>query len=125
MQYDEQEVIEDMVVRYYSNLLTPFERDVYGAFWLRRRTQIQTSHPESERDTRRIWGTLDNPQIEAILERAYDEFIRKAVARVMREDADKLFLNKCPKCQRVARTPKAKQCRWYLHDWHESPVSGQ
>jgi hypothetical protein len=28
------------------------------------------------------------------------------------------IINLCPKCQKLARTPKAKQCRHCGHDWH-------
>ena len=31
---------------------------------------------------------------------------------------DKVVLNKYPKCRKIARTPKAKQCRFCRHDWH-------
>ena len=31
---------------------------------------------------------------------------------------DKIVLNKCPKCGKIARTPKAKQCKFCHHDWH-------
>lgn len=31
---------------------------------------------------------------------------------------DKIVLNKCPKCGKIARTPKAKQCRFCQYDWH-------
>jgi len=28
-------------------------------------------------------------------------------------------VNRCPKCHRIARTPKAKQCRWCYFSWRE------
>ena len=31
---------------------------------------------------------------------------------------DKVFFNNCPKCEQLARTPSAKQCRFCGHDWH-------
>jgi uncharacterized C2H2 Zn-finger protein len=27
-------------------------------------------------------------------------------------------VNRCPRCGEVAKTPKAKQCRFCKHDWH-------
>ncbi len=27
-------------------------------------------------------------------------------------------INNCPKCKRLARTPKAKQCRYCFHSWY-------
>ena len=29
------------------------------------------------------------------------------------------FVNRCPACNRVVRTPEAKQCFWCGHDWHK------
>ena len=29
-----------------------------------------------------------------------------------------LIVNRCPRCGRVARTPRARQCQWCKHDWH-------
>ena len=31
---------------------------------------------------------------------------------------DKVFFNNCPNCGKLARTPKAKQCRFCGYDWH-------
>jgi len=32
--------------------------------------------------------------------------------------SDKIIWNNCPNCKKLARTPKAKQCRYCNHDWH-------
>lgn len=31
---------------------------------------------------------------------------------------EELFWNNCPKCDKLARTPSAKQCRFCNHDWN-------
>jgi rubrerythrin len=31
-----------------------------------------------------------------------------------------LNVNRCPKCNRVLRTPKSQQCFWCGHDWHHT-----
>jgi hypothetical protein len=44
---------------------------------------------------------------------------RENVANVLWEKyKDEIYLNKCPKCNKIARTPKAKQCRFCRYDWH-------
>jgi len=41
------------------------------------------------------------------------------IARIIIEKhEDRIFWNRCPKCGKLARTPKAKQCRFCQHDWH-------
>ena len=37
--------------------------------------------------------------------------------RLLRDAGDKI-INNCPKCGKLARTPRAKQCRYCRHDWH-------
>lgn len=32
--------------------------------------------------------------------------------------SDKILWNNCPNCNKLARTPKAKQCRFCEYDWH-------
>ncbi|AOW20836.1 hypothetical protein LPB138_09170 [Urechidicola croceus] len=37
--------------------------------------------------------------------------------RLLKENSG--IVNKCPNCERLARTPKAKQCRFCGHKWFE------
>lgn len=32
--------------------------------------------------------------------------------------SDKILINNCPVCKKLARTPKAKQCRHCGYNWH-------
>lgn len=44
---------------------------------------------------------------------------KKRIAEIiLRDYSDKVFLNNCPKCGKLARTPKAKQCRFCEYNWH-------
>lgn len=47
------------------------------------------------------------------------EMEREIVAtKLLVKYRDEIVFNKCPKCNRIARTPKAKQCRFCHFDWH-------
>lgn len=65
----------------------------------------------------RQWGTR-NKEILKLLDNGYDEFKRITAERILREHSDKVVVNNCQKCGRLARTPLAKQCRHCGHDWH-------
>ena len=65
----------------------------------------------------RQWGTKDKETLE-LLDNSYDEFKRISAEKIMREHGDKVFVNNCSKCGRLARTPFAKQCRHCGYDWH-------
>lgn len=51
------------------------------------------------------------------------EFELEVVNRIMAETPEKVFFNNCPKCNKLARTPTAKQCRYCGHSWRESIVA--
>ena len=37
---------------------------------------------------------------------------------LMEHHSSEIYINNCPKCGKLARTPRAKQCRHCGHDWH-------
>ncbi|SDF09547.1 hypothetical protein [Chitinophaga filiformis] len=53
------------------------------------------------------------------------ELKRRVVERIWREHKDELPLNLCPKCNLIARTPLARQCRFCKHDWHSSDTAAK
>jgi hypothetical protein len=60
----------------------------------------------------------DDPEVLRLVSEGYDAFVKRTSARILRDCADKLFLNRCPKCNGLARTSTAQQCRFCGHDWH-------
>lgn len=60
----------------------------------------------------------DEQHIHDMFKDGKQEFIVKVATRIFNEHKDKLNLNLCPKCFKIARTPGAKQCRFCFHDWH-------
>lgn len=62
--------------------------------------------------------TSTDPQVLELLKGGIQEFHRRAAERVYNEHLAELTLNKCPKCNGIARTPIAKQCRYCGYDWH-------
>lgn len=117
MDYDEREVIEQTVYRYYRHLLTPREYQVALAFHAKAKAQAYQD-PEREDRTRAIMGTLGDSEIDAIVTDGFLEFRRAVVDRILRDHGSGISFNRCPACQRIVRTPLAKQCMWCKHDWH-------
>lgn len=60
----------------------------------------------------------NNPEVLKLLEDGFFAFKMKTAERIFRDHQHELKLNLCPVCERVARTPKARQCRFCGHDWH-------
>jgi hypothetical protein len=65
----------------------------------------------------------EQPEIQEFLKNGYDEFELKTAIRIITESPGKVFFNNCPKCNRLARTPYARQCRHCGHTWHELTVA--
>ncbi len=47
-----------------------------------------------------------------------EQGLNRAIAERLLIDSGNKIINTCPKCGHLARTPKAKQCRFCGHDWH-------
>lgn len=63
------------------------------------------------------WLTDQQSALELIKE-GEDIFLINVAKRIMEDYPDKIFLNRCPECNALARTPNAKQCRFCGHNWH-------
>ncbi len=61
------------------------------------------------------WMTKDE-EILKLLENGIDEFRKNVALRV--DLSNTIDYNNCPNCNKLTRTPKAKQCRYCKHDWH-------
>lgn len=95
----------DYLLSHYAELVTPQERK--AAFMGTLRT------PEGDR-----WAT-DDPQVLALLANGKQAFTQALEQRLLTQHPGKVFINRCPKCGGVTRTPKARQCRFCHHSWHE------
>ena len=63
------------------------------------------------------WLSTDAEVLDHLTE-GPDQFMINAAMLILRESPDEVFLNLCPVCKKLARTPDAKQCRFCGHDWH-------
>ena len=66
---------------------------------------------------REKWDSRD-PEVLELLKNGRDEFMRNVKDRILREHPDKVFLNYCPKCGGLTKTPRAKQCPKCFFSWH-------
>lgn len=63
------------------------------------------------------WLTEDEDAL-ALVKLGEEGFRLKSAVRILLMHKDKVFLNYCSKCNKLARTPIAKQCRQCGYDWH-------
>ena len=65
----------------------------------------------------------EQTNIKEYLKDGYEEFELSVAKRIMKEAPEKVFLNNCPKCNKLARTPNARQCRHCGNNWHDLTVA--
>jgi len=114
----DKELVE-YLVRYYSSLLSGKEqlliKHAKSHLKLSSRTlgefMKEINWVDNSADTS-VFFNEDQPL--RITNENFDALIAK---NIHEKHKDKVFLNHCPICGRLARTPFAKQCR-NGHDWH-------
>jgi hypothetical protein len=116
MDYDEDRELTRYVWDYFTHHMTDFERQVGLAIIGRQKVAnagADFSHPGAVR-----WGRTDDPEVNAALADGPEKFRRRVCSRVLAEAGSKVLVNRCPRCNRVVRTPRARQCFWCGFDWH-------
>lgn len=112
------------IINYFPNLMTKTER--LGLMHLRNVSKL--SNMEDDNSTwlnlfkKKGYLTTDKNALELIKD-GYDVFCLNLGKRVINESSDRLYLNKCPKCNFLTETPQARQCKKCYHKWHEMRVA--
>ena len=70
---------------------------------------------------RKGWITTDREALE-LIKNGETEFFTNTAIRILKEHKDEVFINNCPNCQKLARTPKARQCRHCGTKWFKNDI---
>ena len=116
------EVIDDeqrnYLIKYYGHLMKEAEHYAYKT------TILRLKFPNViDQEFRRLSFGLANgsdPEVQALLAKGDHAFFVKICKRLLREHKDAIFLNYCPRCSGLVRTPTAKQCRHCFFSWHHT-----
>ncbi len=109
----------DYIVNYYSHLFTLNEKKALR----HHRSTIKLEGAQNVTLTRMYLKTgwlSDDPLILNYLNDGYVQFILSCAKRVLNDHPEEVIFNNCPVCQKLTRTPSARQCRWCGHDWRQS-----
>jgi hypothetical protein len=111
------------ITTYYSELMTAEEhvanRHLATAFKATsgRSDRVAQDEVRSEGGLRARWLS-DDPRILELTADGIDAFRRRVATRILAEHPHEIFLNYCPQCGGLTRTPKAKLCLHCGHSWH-------
>lgn len=101
------------IFTHYDRLLTPAEREAHFGMGLFAVGGSFGPDPVSSA------SLSENAQVREFDKLEDVEFRRRVVERILREHATEVYLNRCPKCDGLCRTPRAKQCMRCGHSWRE------
>jgi hypothetical protein len=118
VEYDDEGELTRYVWTYFGRLMTPFEQRVGWAHLAD--LKAAAGHPEVATFILRRHGIAGDPATAAALADGVEEFRRRVCRRVLAEHGADVFVNRCPSCGRVLRTPQARQCFWCGCDWHST-----
>ena len=116
------------VIQYYAHLMTPQEWRAYGHLRATAKVtfgrtdvaaQLQarnSSHPARE-------FLSNDPEALQLASDGFHSFMMRTAQRILDERCDEVAFNYCPRCGALARTPKARQCRFCCHDWHSAAAT--
>jgi hypothetical protein len=112
------------VVRYYSTFMTESEHraNLHLIGTLKATMGRDDVAAQEEEKCREIFCRMlsDEPEILELSRNGMQAFTARAAARILEDHGDDVFLNFCPRCRELARTPTAKQCRFCGFDWHSA-----
>ena len=107
------------IITYFSDLLTSSEKmaikHTISKFKLEHTTSDNTHLTRIYQE--KGWLTSDQTVLD-LLKDGYDNFELSVAKRILQVNSNKVLFNNCPKCNKLARTPYAKQCRHCGFNWH-------
>jgi len=118
MDYDEESVLTKYICNHYQHLMTDFERKTIDVISKRMKAEAATSE-EITRMTLEKWGSMDDVEVNEALVNGYQAYQQRVRDRVLKDHTKDVFINRCPQCNRIVRTPEAKLCLWCGHSWFE------
>jgi hypothetical protein len=115
------------VMSYYRHFMNHEEKGAYSHLAGTMKATMGRSDVIAQQEARSHcqfsrWLT-DDPSALQLAGEGWQAFLERTANRIFAEHRKDIFLNCCPRCQKLARTPAARQCRFCGYDWHHSVPS--
>jgi ssDNA-binding Zn-finger/Zn-ribbon topoisomerase 1 len=123
-EYDEDNWLDGYVCNNYGELKTDFERAGLEAL-LAKEKAAYAAKKGDKRSANSYFRTLqrlidlNEPGVSEALKMGGSAFMRSIRKRILLEHSDQVDLNRCHKCNRIPRTPRARQCPWCHYNWRD------
>ena len=111
------------VLRYYGQFMTTQERlaqrHLFGTDKATHGRTDVAAQDEVRNSSHHLSELLSNdPEVLRLASDGLDAFIVRTAQRILHKHRNEIVFNNCPKCGALAKTPKARQCRFCRYDWH-------
>ena len=107
----------------YSHLMKPKERRAFSHLGGTMKATVGRGDRAAQEEVR-VGSThlrkflSDDTEVLRLARDGYDAFVLQTGRRILKDHHGEIVLNCCPRCTSLARTPRARQCRFCGHDWH-------
>jgi len=112
------------VMSYYLQLMDATERRAYkhltGTLKSTMGRSDLTAQQEARNDLQFSHWLTDDPAALQLASEGWQVFLERTAKRIFAEHEKDIYLNLCPRCGELTRTPTARQCRFCRNDWHQS-----
>jgi len=117
--YDDDDALTEYIWRHYTHLLAAAEARA-GLYTepLDRDTALKLKGEAFADYLDRTHGSVTTSELNVALQDGRIVLFRRARDRILKEHGQTVFINRCPACGRIVRSPGARQCIWCNHDWH-------
>jgi hypothetical protein len=105
------------IVNHYQNLMTLEEKAAYKS--VLGELKVANADNVAMKNALRERWVSDNPDVRTLLANGSDAFMANVRDRILREHTNDVFLNHCPRCGALAKTPTARQCPKCFFSWHD------
>jgi hypothetical protein len=108
------------IIKNYSYLMTFFEAAAYKNIVIG--GKIENASSDEYKTSLIEKFIVEDDRVKELLQNGAEPFLQSVCERILREHAEEVVMNRCPKCNNLARTSVAKQCPKCFHNWRENEV---
>ncbi len=117
-EYKEEQVLTRYIWNHYRHLMAPEELQL-GKAIIGLEKANSASDPDTQQKMREKFSGQGNLPIETLLSDGFDSYRESVARRILSENAESVFINRCPKCHKIVGTPKARLCKWCGYNWFD------
>ena len=115
--YDEDAVLSQYLWHNYAQFFTEPQRAVMKALVGEAKAE-NIDDPSYAAKVRNLFGSVHAAEVTNSLAPGETQWRQQVSAWLLANRGAEVFVNRCPQCTRIVRTPVARQCLWCGHSWH-------